>query len=87
MRSYFSLVVIIVLLSNFEVHFSPSYGNCFSFNSNVSGSLRSVWSSSRPGSLMGLNVVLNTQLSVYMRSTVHHDREQRSGLRLSIKDW
>ena len=73
MRSIsFLLTVIYVLLSNFEVHFSPRYGNCFSFNSNVSGSLESLWSSTRPGSLMGLNVVLNTQQSVYMRSSVHH---------------
>ena len=59
---------IIVLFSNFEVHFSPRYGNCFSFNSNVSGSLETLWSSSLAGSLMGLNVVLNTEQEVYLRS-------------------
>ena len=89
MRSIsFLLTVIFVLLSNFEVHFSPRYGNCFSFNSNVSGSLESLWSSTRPGSLMGLNVVLNTQQSVYMRSSVHHARDQRpQGPQIILLSW
>ena len=81
-----SFHVNIILLSNFEVHFSPRYGNCYSFNSNVSGSLTTLWSSSLAGSLMGLNVVLNTEQSAYMKSgltssagarvTIHHTEER-----------
>lgn len=45
---------------------SPRFGNCFSFNSNVSGNSSSSWTSSLPGSVLGLNIVLNIQQNVYM---------------------
>ena len=50
----------------------------------MTGSLETVWSSTRPGSLVGLSVVLNIQQSVYMRSPVQHARDQRSGQRFSL---
>ena len=37
------------LLSYFEMESSPRFGNCFSFNSNVSGNSTTTWSSSLPG--------------------------------------
>lgn len=46
------------------------YGSCYSFNSNMSGSAATIWSSSLPGPIMGLQVVLNLEQSQYMRNSI-----------------
>ena len=52
----------------FETQNSPRFGNCFSFNANYSGNKDNTFTSSLPGSVMGLNVVLNIQQSSYMKN-------------------
>jgi hypothetical protein len=47
---------------------SATYGNCFTFNSNISGKSKLSWTSSLPGASMGLNVVLNLEQDEYMKN-------------------
>ena len=47
---------------------SARFGNCYSFNSNVSGRSSSSWTSSLPGGVLGLRIVLNIQQNVYMKN-------------------
>ena len=52
------------LLSYFEMTSSPRFGNCFSFNSNVSGSSTTTWSSSLPGQ-EGKHNILNSLKTIW----------------------
>ena len=76
------LVLILFPFSNFEAQFSPRFGNCWSFNSNVSGTNENLWSSSLPGSVMGLNVVLNIEQFQYL----HSGLTPSAGARVTIHD-
>ena len=50
----------------FENLTSSTFGNCFSFNSNISGTSHAHWASSLPGPSQGLIVVLNLEQQNYM---------------------
>ena len=45
---------------------NANFGNCYTFNSNVSGNATWSWKSSLPGANMGLIVVLNLEQNAYM---------------------
>ena len=47
---------------------SALYGSCYSFNSNITGTSTGLLSSSLPGPLMGLTVVLGLDQENYMRT-------------------
>ena len=69
-------------LSYFEKETSPGFGNCFSFNSNVSGNNENTWASSLPGSVLGLNIVLNIEQFQYLKQGL----TQSAGARVTIHD-
>ena len=69
-------------LSYFEKDTSPGFGNCFSFNSNVSGNNENTWASSLPGSVLGLNIVLNIEQFQYLKQGL----TQSAGARVTIHD-
>ena len=52
--------------SNFEMVTSPTYGSCFSINSNLSGNAASLWKSSLSGPNLGLQMELNLDQKEYM---------------------
>ena len=45
---------------------SPSYGSCFSINSNLSGTAGVLWKSSLSGPNLGLRIELNLDQKEYM---------------------
>ena len=49
----------------FETTTNPTYGNCFTFNSNLSGYAPNLFRSFMPGPMQGLSVVLNLEQSDY----------------------
>ena len=54
--------------SNFEMVTSPTYGSCYSINSNLSGLAEFLWQSSLPGPNLGLTIELNLDQQQYMRN-------------------
>ena len=52
----------------FEDVTSAIYGSCYSFNSNVTGNSTGLLSSSLPGPVMGLTLVLGLDQADYMKS-------------------
>ena len=75
-------ILILFFLSYFEKETSPGFGNCFSFNSNVSGNNENAWSSSLPGSVLGLNIVLNIEQFQYLKQGL----TPSAGARVTIHD-
>lgn len=47
---------------------SPTYGSCYSINSNLSGLAEFLWQSSLPGPNLGLTIELNLDQQQYMRN-------------------
>ena len=55
-------------LSNFEMVTSPTYGSCFTINSNLSGSASVLWKSSLSGPNLGLQIELKLDQDDYMKN-------------------
>ena len=68
----------------FENLTSSTFGNCFSFNSNISGTSHAHWASSLPGPSQGLIVVLNLEQQNYMANGLTASAGARQGLMLII---
>ena len=58
---------------------SPTYGSCFSINSNLTGNAASLWKSSLPGPNLGLHMELNLGQEEYMNNGL----TRRAGARLN----
>ena len=58
---------------------SPTYGSCFSINSNLTGNTASLWKSSLPGPNLGLHMELNLGQEEYMNNGL----TRRAGARLN----